>query len=98
MIRTLTATALLLASGLAMAQQTAAPETPGIDPGTLTAFSEYDIDGNGIVTLAEFESLVPDSVRAAARACDTDADQRLSEREYKICAGLDPVVLEPAPR
>jgi hypothetical protein len=98
MIRTLTATALLLAGGLAMAQQTTAPETPGIEPGTLSAYSEYDLDSNGIVTLAEFESLVPDSVRAAARACDTDGDQRLSEREHKICAGLDPLVLEPTPR
>lgn len=98
MIRTLTATALLLVGGVAMAQQTAAPETPAIEPGTLSAYTEYDVDGNGIITVAEFESLVPESLRSAARACDGDGDQRLSEREYMICAGLPPVALEPASR
>lgn len=98
MIRTLTATALLLSSALAMAQQAAAPEAPAIEPGTLSAFTEYDLDGDGTITIAEFESLVPASVRTAARACDTDGDQRLSEREYMVCAGLPPVVLEPAAR
>jgi hypothetical protein len=98
MIRTVTATTLLLVGGLAMAQQRAAPETPTIEPGTLSAFSEYDVNGDGIVAIAEFEALLPVTLRPAGLACDSDRDGRLSEREFLVCGGNDPVVVEPVPR
>lgn len=94
---TTTALALCLASGAALAQQ--APATPAIDPGTLTAYSEYDLNGDGRIEVAEFVSLVPADVQAAARACDSDGNGTLSQPEYDACAGLPPGTDgAPAPR
>ena len=69
-----------------------APETPTIDPGLLSAYSEHDANGDGIVTMPEFLALVPAGHEAAARACDRDADGRLSQAEYDACAGNAPAV------
>jgi hypothetical protein len=81
-----TTLALGLACGSAFAQQ--AVETPAIAPGTLVAYTEYDINGDGSVTTDEFTSLVPQEVKAAARGCDTDGNGNFSQVEYDACAGL----------
>lgn len=82
----LIALALGLACGSAFAQQPPV-EAPKIEPGLLSVYSEHDANGDGIVTLAEFLTLVPAGYEAAAKACDTDADGRLSQAEYDVCAG-----------
>ena len=85
---TLIASVLGLACGSALAQQ-APSEEAGIPPGTLTAYSEYDSNGDGAVTTAEFLALVPAGHEAAARACDGNRDGNLSQAEYDACAGLE---------
>lgn len=81
--------ALTFAGGSALAQQQSA-DTPKMGAGLLTAFSEYDIDGNGEVATQEFVTLAPAGFEAAARACDTDADGKIAQAEYDACAGLEP--------
>ncbi len=75
--------ALLALSAGAAAQR----EADKMAPGFLTTFLDYDSNGDGIVTVAEVESLVEAAHVRAARACDTDGDQRLSLDEYNICNG-----------
>jgi hypothetical protein len=92
-----TALALSLACGAASAQQETT--TPAIEPGTLSAYTEYDLNSDGRIEVAEFVSLVPAGIEAAARACDTDANAILSQAEYDACAGLPPKPdATPAPR
>jgi hypothetical protein len=81
-----TALALGLACGSAFAQQ--AVETPAIEPGTLTAYTEYDVNGDGTITTDEFVSLVPPQAQTAARNCDSGGKGNLSQAEYNACAGL----------
>ncbi len=85
----LIALALGLACGSAFAQQPPAG-TPKIEPGLLSVYSEHDANGDGVVTMAEFLTLVPAGYEAAAKACDTDADGKLSQAEYDVCAGYTP--------
>lgn len=88
---------LAFASGAALAQQ-AAPQ-PAIEPGTLSAWSEYDVNGDGRIETTEFLSLVPPEAQAAARGCDADGDGALSQAEYDVCAGLAVAQdTQPAPR
>jgi len=75
-----------LALSAGVSAQNEAP-TDKLDPGFLTAFSEYDGNGDGIVTLTEIEALVDASQIRGVRACDTDADQRLSISEFNTCNG-----------
>ena len=85
---TLIACVLGLACGSALAQQVPTEEA-GIPPGTLTAYTEHDANGDGIVTMAEFIALVPAGHETAARACDGNADGNLSQAEYDACAGYE---------
>jgi hypothetical protein len=85
---TLIALAVGLACGSAFAQQSPT-ESPKIEPGLLSVYSEHDANGDGVVTMAEFLALVPAGYEAAARACDTDRNGKLSQAEYDRCAGLD---------
>jgi hypothetical protein len=80
--------ALGLACGSAFAQQPPV-ETPKIEPGLLSAYSEYDANGDGNVTTAEFLALAPAGYEAAARACDTDRNGNLSQAEYDACSGTE---------
>jgi len=75
---------------LALSAGVSAQDKVGTDqlaPGFLTEYSDYDSNGDGIVTLAEVEALVDASQIRRTRACDTNADQRLSISEYNTCNG-----------
>lgn len=91
-----TALALCLACGSAFAQQDS-PQLQ-VPPGTLIAYSEYDVNGDSQVTTAEFLSLLPKEIKAAGRACDADADGLFSEDEYQACASYEASKAEAPPR
>ncbi len=91
-----TALALCLACGSTFAQQD--PQPPQIPPGTLVAYSEYDLNGDGKVATTEFMSLVAKDLQTAARSCDVDADGAISQPEYDACAGYDPASDSAEPR
>lgn len=84
MRKTLIALSLGLACASAFAQQapTAAPE---IEPGTFLSFVDYDANGDGTVTIAEFLAKVATGDQDVARACDTDGDGLLSAGEHEAC-------------
>ncbi len=91
MHRIATLIALLALSAGAAAQREA--NTAKMNPGFLASYYDYDSNRDGVVTLAEIEPVVEAAHVSAVRACDTDADQRLSRDEYNICNGT---VEEPA--
>lgn len=78
---TLSAT-LLLSFGAAAQDEV---KTDKLDPGFLSAYSEYDSNGDGLVTLAEVEAIIDPAHVRGVRACDTDGDTRLSVSEYDAC-------------
>ncbi|MCE3004576.1 MAG: hypothetical protein LW860_18030 [Xanthomonadaceae bacterium] len=89
---TLIALSIGLACGSAFAQEEPAPRA---EPDTLLSMAEYDRDGDGTVTVAEFLSRVAESDLPAANGCDADRDGLLSAGEHEVCGSL---LLAPQPR
>lgn len=71
MKRTLIAMSLVTVSSLALAQGPALP-----------VFADLDADGNGSVSLAELQAVIPFIMEEAFTAADVDGSGELSEEEF----------------
>jgi hypothetical protein len=80
-----TALVLSLACGSAFAQQAIDPQQPKIEPGLLSAYTEYDVNGDGNVATSEFVALLPPELQAAGRSCDLDGNGGFDQTEYDAC-------------
>lgn len=61
------------------------PERPKFDPGALSAYTEYDQNGDGVVTMPEAVALAPAEISAEVAKCDTDGNGLFSQAEYDFC-------------
>lgn len=93
-----TALALSLSCGSAFAQQYQEPQPPKIEPGLLSAYTEYDANGDGTITTSEFIALLPPELQTAGRSCDVDGNGVFTRSEYEACTGGTPTDGAPQPR
>lgn len=96
MNRTAFALAFALAAAPALAQDVLDTQTDLT--GSLSVYSEYDMNGDGQVSMAEVLGLVPARLAAAAAACDVDGNGLLALPEYERCQyGIPDSEVKPAP-